>query len=444
MPNPICDPFASCLDLDGRLLISRTAEGPSLAQDPADIPLGDVVIREATLHPWVRLLYQQTWTPQEACYGPIRSVIGLAPGETMTTEFRFREQVDYARLVQEALESATVSTHTEELANSSMQAADDYGVMIALSPWVGVVFGSFFLEDIGKALVGTVEAVVDFVLGGVGSILNGGGMHPNVQDAVDTVLDTVETFERKQTITETSYSRSHLLERAVTRTLTNPYRDRGLELRFIPVFRKFKVVTTLWHFHYGVLVKAGSIRFPAANVAARYGDFIQRKVADPRILSIANVELGLEEEPRRGGRGSLVADHLNANSVLYTRRYLAHLQERGDLSLLQGPVIRLLGGQAKPKGGLAPLARVLQWNKLHVRGNNIHVPLIDLERAVIEMKLQKAILDRVKAKIPGTIAKPAWLHQHTWTRTVHLYMGTIVEPAAGACILTNLPAGPGP
>lgn len=440
MPNAVCDPFGECVDLDGRLLLTRAAEGPAAFQDPGDLSVGDVSMHGVAIHPYVRLIYRQKWIPREACYGPVRSVIGLAPAETMTTETRVREQVDYATLVQDAVESASVHTHTEETTSSSLSAPADYGVTIPLLPLLGVRFGSIF-EDIGSAIAGGAAAVAGFVGDVIDSLVGGDSPHSTTEEDVNTVLDVVETFERKQTITETSFSRSRLREQTISRTVTNPYRDRGLELRFVPVFRKFEVVTTLWRFDYGIVIKAGDLAFAERTVAARHSDFIQRRALDPRIAGIATAELGIGDDDRAGIRPGVVGDHLNANPKIYTGRYLSHLQESRDLDTLRELATGALTRPVKGADSLASLVPVLKWRDLHVTGRNIEVPMLDLREAVTPLKLRGQRVERLTSLIDQTIARPDWFRQFTWTRNLHLYIGTVVEPVAGTCVLDLPPPG---
>src|SRR4026209_490870 len=113
MAEDMCAPFALCEDLDGRLLINRTADGPAIGVELADLPFGPVTIKGASIHPYVRWTYGQTWSAKEACLGPARSVLGLAPGETVTIEVTHRESVDSTRLVRDAADRTNTISKTD-------------------------------------------------------------------------------------------------------------------------------------------------------------------------------------------------------------------------------------------------------------------------------------------------------------------------------------------
>jgi hypothetical protein len=95
MAENYCELFKQCEDLDGRLLIDRTIAGPALAVEDGEMPFGVMSMQGGSLHPYARVSYTQKWVARDACYGPVRSVMGLAPGETITTEVRTRDQDDW-------------------------------------------------------------------------------------------------------------------------------------------------------------------------------------------------------------------------------------------------------------------------------------------------------------------------------------------------------------
>ena len=111
MADDLCTPFESCAAIDGRLLINRTADGPAIGVELAEMAFGPVTMKGATLHPYIRWTYSQTWSTKEACIGPARSVIGLAPGETVTIEVTHRHSVDQTKLVREAADRSNASSN---------------------------------------------------------------------------------------------------------------------------------------------------------------------------------------------------------------------------------------------------------------------------------------------------------------------------------------------
>ena len=99
-----CQSFVECTGLDARLLITRMAYGQAVAVELAEMPLGPVSLSGASLHPYVNWTYEQTWSAKEACYGPVRSVLGLAPGESITLDVLRREDVQITDVVRSAME----------------------------------------------------------------------------------------------------------------------------------------------------------------------------------------------------------------------------------------------------------------------------------------------------------------------------------------------------
>lgn len=450
MANPYCDPVGTCTDLEGRLLVEQTLQGPPLAIG-GDIGIGDLTGR-VVLRPYIRFRYQQHWNPKELCRGPIRSVIGLAPSETMSLETRQTEQTDFVRLVQEVSErSEVVSTSGP----AALMEAEGGGRMtapfLALPVLVADKFGSFW-ETVGEvtgAAIGAVAggpigaAVGSWAGGAIGGWLGGddnggsGSGNGSTMDHVDQILESVTRTSSERVLSETTTSRSTLFERTVTRTFTNPYHDRALQLRFIPVFRRFDVVTVFWEFEPGLVLNVFAPNFKSAALTARLGDFVQRYVTDPRIVATSTAELGLQEQPAPplpSSAASPLAEHLNANGAFYAKRYLKHLELRRDISALQEPVLNTLAQRehAHPDT-LGDAGRALRWSRARVHGTSVYTPF--------------APPDIVQQALPGAEqVGPAFerLDRYRLRRVehhndVHLFAGTVIEPAPGECVLANPP-----
>jgi hypothetical protein len=375
--------------------------------------------------------------------------MGLAPGETITTEVRTRDQVDYVQLVQHAMESTEVRTTTRHQGREITEANT-----VEMGPLNISLFGSF-LEDIGDAVGGVVSAVGDAVTGVVGglidtveSILGGGGgggpagprsVHEQMVTTIDETLESVQTTESNHTLTETTTSRSRIVERSITRAFSNPYRDRTLELRFIPVFRRFEVVTTLSRVDIGVLVKAGALKFPEVGVGAKFGHFLQQRVADPRIASVATADLGLDDELGNRTRAGAVNDHLNANATLYTKRFFAHSELQRDNDLIRQPVARIANRLGKKPTSTRNLLSALAWSRTKVKDNHVHVPLADPANALSALKLPRELAERFNKQVVNRIYDPAYLSTFTFTKNVFLFIGTHIEAVPGQCILPDVP-----
>ena len=447
MPEQFCEPYEQCPKLDGRLLINQTLQGPSLAV-PGDIGIGDLAGR-GVLRPYCHFMYLVRWIPQEACHAPVRSVIGLAPGETMTLETRQVEQVDFTRLVQNAVETSEVVTTS----GPASQMRDREGLDISDATWlatrhvdrfgsllevVGAVAGAIVGGPIGAGVGAWLGGAIDNWLGGGGDGGAGSG-NDDAQNAVDEVLETVTHSESQRTVTETTTSRSSLFERTVSRTFINPYRDRSLQLRFVPVFRRFEVQTVFFRFYHGFVLEVLQPRFRAARLSARLGDFIQRQVADPRIVAVASAELGLQDDVqmRKGARAaSPLTEHLNANADFYAGRYLRHLDARRDLGALQPGVLDALN-KTVGKSVKGDKQNALLWSRAQVRGKGIYVPLAGGKVTSEALGMQRAdkpyleALERIeKFRLRPVVRK----------RDVHLFMGTHIEAVAGECTLADVPA----
>jgi hypothetical protein len=206
------------------------------------------------------------------------------------------------------------------------------------------------------------------------------------------------------------------------------------------VFRHFDVVTVFWEFEPGLVVNVFAPKFRSGDLSARLGDFIQRHVSDPRIVATASAELGIQEQPVLKGRAaarvaSPLMEHLNANGEFYTKRYLKYLELRRDLSALHAAV---LGGLARREGtkprDLDDMGRSLRWSRTHVQGESIYTPLAppEMVKAVPGLdNYQKACQRLEKFRLKR-------VERH---KDVHLFAGTVVEPAPGDCVLKNLPQG---
>lgn len=377
-----CDPYDVCQNLDGRLLITRTMDGPPLSLSE-DLTLGDFQLGTAGLRPYVRLGFEQRWIPKEMCYGPVRSVLGLAPDERIVTEVRTAETSEFTTLVQRAMESSEVATNTRlegrEFTDTNWNGDTVDLSKITVGEWgsfwevAGAVVGGIVGGPIGAGVGAWVGGAIDDATSGGG----GGGPSPDsatgkIVSVVEETLETVQKSQSTHLLTETSSSTSRTRERSIERTFRNPYLDRSLELRFMPTFRHFEVVTTLLRFEWGISLDVGKVRFPKFGIGQTHGDFLQARLTDQRMLSVANAELGIDDEFATSARNGSVGNHLNANAEQYTAKYLRHVHANRELQTLNAPVVQALRSRVKSDKEANELNKAFQWGSAYPKDNSRH------------------------------------------------------------------------
>jgi hypothetical protein len=503
MPDDYCAPFDQCTDFDGRLLIDRTIYGPPLAREEDELPFGALTLRGAELRPSIGALFLQQWKVREACQAPIRTVMGLAPGETITVDVARTEQTDYTTLFQQACDWSSVDTQTTRDATEDVHVLQSGGQdgVVGLVPWIINKIG---LGPIGSFTGGLANSFLPpGVTGGTGGlplpggfplpggtgdlplpeaspdsftdlmstmiqVLFGSGQNsPVVQDTTTTVheaLHTIETMQSHHTLTERSFSDTRTLEQRITRTFANPYADRSLELRFIPVFRRFEVVTTIMRVQAGLALLTGQANFPRTGLVEQFGPFLQEALKDPQLLNAATAELAVPPEAVTQTRSTALHDHLMANADIYTRRFLAHAHRSGDRTTLAAPMFAMLARHGGPPSattastssaepptavlatGVAALPAPVRfsygfdWSKMRVRDNAISVPLAPLDTLKYYWPLSaergQRMSTAVAAIAPNAVGA---LMPQPVVRQVKLFIGTHVEAVPGACVLHTLP-----
>src|SRR6266481_1383544 len=110
----------------------------------------------------------------------------------------------------------------------------------AVGTVVGGVAGA--VAGIGTAAGNAISDLVDNVVGGAAGAGAAAGIVGTVQQISD-VVDTVERSESESHLRETNVTTSTESEQTIQRTFGNPYLDRSLELRFMPVFHRYEVTT---------------------------------------------------------------------------------------------------------------------------------------------------------------------------------------------------------
>lgn len=491
MADDFCAPFAPCPDIDGRLLVRQTFQGPAVAREEGAIPMGGLALHGAELRPFLDVFFLQRWVVKEACYAPVRSVMGLAPGETVTIEVDHREQVEYSRLVQDAVdrrdEVRRTRTRTEEFRPpaSSGGGGDGGGggggggglgdaigdAVGAITNPIGAVidlFGSIGFGTIGQA-VGAIQHTGDHTMKVIQQMMEAvksqqaagsAGLLEQSLRRIDESLETIHSTESHH-LTATRTTRTETVSQRIRRTFSNPYRDRSLELRFIPVFRRMEVITSPFRGVLGLALNPGRIAFPRDAAATRFGHILQRVVADTTLLSTArSTALAAAAVPKaargakpvavnaaavaaRASDGELAA-HLDANAATYAPRVLAAMQAEGARAALHEPIVRLLGTRtARGGGGFAPV-HTLDWSQAMADGGAVKVPFAEADAVAKGFGLGASAISAV-AGILDTL-KPGrfeTLLPQPRRKEIRLFMGTHVEAVAGNCVLADLPPLPG-
>ena len=146
-------------------------------------------------------------------------------------------------------------------------------------------------------------------------------------------------------------------------------------------------------------------------------------------------------------RTAAVAEHLEANAALYTRRLVDHTDQIGGQDALLAPFAAMTTAPARRAAatrrvaagasvGGQSIADGLAWSRASVNNGEIHVPLADPDNLP---ESWKASTSELLKGIKATIDDAKWRERLTSTRSVHLFMGTHVEAVAGTCVLADVP-----
>jgi hypothetical protein len=294
-------------------------------------------------------------------------------------------------------------------------------------------FGSF-LQDAAGAVVGTVSSgvagavnavtnIADAASGGVADLVDnvvaGGGLVGTMQQIAE-VIETVERSESESSLRETTVTTSTESEQTITRTFGNPYLDRSLQLRFLPVFQRFEVTTKV------VKGTAG-----LATVVA--------EPDEPFLQSAGSGSSGphaSQFEPLSRGFG-------NPRGRLTVKSTLRASSGAGAESNLRGTMLSAVQKAAQASGVGASGVRLdqgLAWDRTTSLGNAVHVPLANADDITkvwnLKVEMGKRLKDALKKLEPGEIERIA---PRASTRIVHVFAGLHVEPVAGTCVLPDIP-----
>ncbi len=192
---------------------------------------------------------------------------------------------------------------------------------------------------------------------------------------------------RDETTTTTTGS-----ERTETlvRTFSNPYRDRSLQLRFIPVFRRFEVTTAPTKATVGVALHAGAFK----QVATSIGAVRDQSSSTPMLAD--------------------VLDHP------------AHADVQRSLSSMLSPAPGVVAHRA------------LTWSQAELREDSLLVPLAPAATAAKALGLRGESRSKLVSALGKGVADAiSAFRPHV--QSVHLYLGTHIEAVPGGCVLTDLP-----
>ena len=481
--NSPCAPLVNCENLAGTVLVRRTIYGPSLIDDPRPLAFGEFALNGGAIRAYIDLIYETRWVPKGLCRGPVSSVMSLAPTESVTTGVRTEHRESFTQMMTDSAESSSVQTHTRhQLTESSGQVAsggssggiggviggvagaigdvlggvkkaiggaagsvfgvekDLAGAVLDLSPIFAGKLGSF-LEDLGSvagdfagavvgapvALAGAAAGAVSGLVNGAISAVGGGGHGPalvDTQQRIDEITESMEHRESQSHVRQVVVSSSTTTEEFVTRTFSNPYRDRSMQLRFMPVYRHFEVVTTIRSGIPGLAMVAGKLSQALQNVRQSFLSQSFAAAAPPapnpsaasspsRLVSTATLT--------RIALGSAQVNHDDQD----VRRPMAELLARNSNSAEREKGVRLEDG--------------LRWSAAQTRDNILHVPVADAETATKAWHLN----DQAARQFGEAISilgkdKLVQFAPKITTRQIHLFAGTHVEAVPGDCVLPDI------
>ena len=431
-----CDPLIQCVDLDGRILLQRTVYGPQLAFNADAGGLGT----GAGLRPYLDLVLGVRWRAKGLCQGPPAYVMGLAPGEVVSVGIRTRQSRTFSSLVRDASEASKTSSHSHRHTREQVPAQpaagsgggggagggrgglaglaeDALGAAIPLAPIIIGLFGSRITDALltqGNAARGMdVAKQPSDVSNRVQQMIEqtmapAGGPALETASIADEILDTVVRAESESHLRETGVTTSQETETTIKRTFGNPYLDRSLQLRFIPVFSQFEVVTSF------VKVVPGLVGHFAEP--ARLGALTSIRDAAARTA--------LADAPSRP-----VAAQFSATEAVGdddgTRRPMVHL--------LRTVASRTTGArEARLEGGLA-------WERTETRGNGIHVPLAAGGDVAAAWGLRGQAATRLVESLGRIAPDRLGAILESRVRTVIVFAGTHVEAVPGSCVLPGIP-----
>jgi hypothetical protein len=420
-----CDPYEVCKDLDGRLVINRTLTAPPLADVGGDLgfQISSAKISSVRMLPYAKAMFTQTWRAKEACIGPARTILGLAPSEELVFEQRTVRQFDFSSVITRNQEFSSTfgyenRTETEDIqtsVNSTSTSTTDTDT-VDLGP-LGT-WGSG-----GNADVRTIEEVIE-----------------RTTRSLREILVSVSSTQVNGLSTEISSSTSVMTETSLSRRIVNPMNNRTMELRFHPVFRTFEVETTFDGWVFGMLLRP-KLTFDREFVLANR-NFIERVIPASRLAPEAQyIEPGpLPMQPIFSRATSDdthgIAAELNAAERRNTRRFMLHTRNLEGVGGFRRLATAALSAQPQRKGVRMqiPMEGAFALDQLKVVGNDVEMPTrsVDLYKQVVPLpQWQIALMNSLSSE--ETLRR--FKAQFSFKADVKMFIGTHLEAVPGTCVL---------
>jgi hypothetical protein len=194
------------------------------------------------------------------------------------------------------------------------------------------------------------------------------------KEAVETIARSEAQHSRSDSTTTTETTATI---QSIKRTFSNPYRDRTLQLRFIPVFRHFEVRTRPASVKPGVALHVGAVR-AVSGVAEQAGGL---RISDALAVAPSHVDPAALQQP------------------------LAHLLSGTQDTRVAAKGASPAGATAAGVGG-SPVGALL-WSQSIVREDSVLVPLAEAETAAsafgLKGQARKNFLDTL-----ARIARTRW------------------------------------
>jgi hypothetical protein len=292
----------------------------------------------------------------------------------------------------------------------------------ALGKAVGTVAGGIegAVAGIGSAAGNAISDLVDNVVGGAAGGSPAAGIIGTVQQ-IHEVVDTVERSESESHLRETTVTTSTETEQTIQRTFGNPYLDRSLELRFMPVFHRYEIITV------PVRGRAG-----LATVVAD-----QDPAERPATAALADRFANLR------AAAFTAAPAATATAGVRVRTTLSASVQAGDEDALRVPMMTLLqrATGAEDARRSVRLDQGLAWERTDARGSAVHVPLADVDIVRKAWGLSGRVSERLRDALARlTPDRLGRLFPQPEARVVHVFAGVHVEAVPGACVLPDIPA----